>query len=318
MEIFTVTIPIFIFVAAGYALRRKGIIGDEVKSFLGRFVYYFAFPALTFRSIVSFDFAATFRLPLVALNITVTGIVFVVTFLLAFVIKNPYKRGAFNMGCFRSNQGYLGLPAVNGFYGGEAMSRAAVINGFDSPIVIILSVLALEVFRNKIRKTGSKPALKIFGEKLAAFALNPFIISSVSGLILAYCKIPVLDVIVLDRFLEMAASMALPLALLSIGCSIDISHLRKNIKPVISAAFIKLIIMPAIAFTMGYFFFGFRELDLGMSVILVSTPSSVSSYVMACEMGTDHELSAAIIGFTTLISAFTMTVVQFALLQGIF
>lgn len=315
MDILAITVPIFMFVAMGYVLKQKKIIGTETRTFLSRLIYYFAFPLLVFRSIVSFDFASTFRLKLVAHNLIVTGIVFFITFFAAFLIRDIRKRGAFHMSCFRTNQGYMGLPVVNGLYGDAAMSRAAVVNGFDSPVVIILSVLALELFRGKGQRnekdSSSKSLAVIIKEKLTAFITNPFILSSVLGLIFSYFKVPVLKIRIFDQFLSIAGGMALPLALLSIGCSIEAVHFKNNIKFILQAAFAKLLAMPVIAFLLAWFVFNFRGVDLGMSVILTAMPSSVSSYVMAFEMGADEELSAATIGITTLVSFVTISLLQY-------
>lgn len=311
MEILSVTVPILLLVTAGYILKQKGWIDSATRNFISKLVYYFAFPAMTFRSIVSFDFAGTFRLKLVAHNLLVTVIIFSATFFLAFLIREKKKRGSFHMGCFRSNQGYMGLPVIQGFYGEQAMSRAAVVNGFDSFLVILLSVTALEIFRGK--REGAKSALQMIGEKLMAFLTNPFILASVLGLLFSYFQVPVLKLRILDELLKMGAGMALPMALLSIGCSIDVRHLRDNLRLIIGSAAVKLAAMPAVAFLLAWSVFGFRGVDLGMSVVLMATPSSVSSYVMACEMEADGELSAAIIGCTTFLSVLSISVIQFIL-----
>jgi predicted permease len=306
VEILSVTIPILLFVTAGYLLKRKGFINEDTKTFLSKLVYYFAFPAMTFRSIVSFDFARTFRIKLVAQNLLVTVIIFSVMFLPTFLIRERRKRGSFHMGCFRSNQGYMGLPVIKGFYGEQAMSRAAVVNGFDSLLVILLSVFALEIYRG-----GN--TTRLLGRKLTAFITNPFIVSSVLGLLLSYLNIPILKIGILDELLKMISGMALPLALLSIGCSIEVGHLKKNLRLILNAAAVKLVLMPLVALVTAWFLFGFRGTDLGMSIVLLATPSSVSSYVMACEMEADGELSAAIIGFTTFLSVLTISIIQLVL-----
>jgi predicted permease len=274
---------------------------------------------------MSFDFASTFRLNLVACNILVTTTVFVVTFFLAFLIRNNFKRGAFNMSCYRSNQGYMGLPVVNGFYGEQAMSRAAVISGFDVPTVIILSVLGLVFYKeNKSASavsTNDSAKDRLFRiiqsarRKFIDFFINPFILSAFFGLLLAYYKVPVLQLKVLDQFLLMASNISLPMALVLIGCSVDVKHLRNNKKLVLSTTFIKLLVMPVIAYLLAYFVFNLRGTDLGMSVILTAMPSAVSTYVMAAEMETDAELAATVIGFTTFLSVVTISVIQFALVR---
>ena len=329
MQILAITIPIFLFVAIGYFSRVKGFIGEDTRNFLSKLTYYVTFPALTFRSIMSFDFASTFKLNLVVCNVMVTTIVFLLTFLAAFLIRNNFKRGAFNMSCFRSNQGYMGLPVVNGFYGEQAMSKAAVINGFDSPAVIILSVLALGVFnRNSNKGTNSDGhmhsgkarliyILNNTGARFISFFINPFILSAFLGLLLAYYEIPVLQIKVLDQFLFMASNVSLPLALVLIGCSVDVKHLKNNLALVISTSFFKLLIMPAIAYLLAYFVFHLRGTDLGLSVVITAMPSAVSTYVMAAEMNTDAELAATIIGFTTFLSIVSISLIQFALIKMI-
>ena len=84
---------------------------------------------------------------------------------------------------------------------------------------------------------------------------------------------------------------------------------------VVSTSFIKLLIMPVIAYFLAYYGFHLRGADLGMSVMITAMPSAVSTYVMAAEMNTDAELSATIIGFTTFLSVVSISLIQFILVQ---
>jgi predicted permease len=315
LEILSVTLPIFMFVALGYGAKRIKLAGIETRNFLSKTVYYLALPALILRGILSSDFENTFRLRLVAHNLIVTGSVFIVTFAAAFLIKNAYKRGAFNMSCFRSNQGYMGLPIVNSFYGGEAVSKAAVVNSIDSPAVIIISVLALELFKKKasVNSNGFKGVIPKLLHRLLGALTNPFLLSAVIGLGASYFKVPVLNISVIDEFLRIAGDMAMPLALLSIGCSIDVKHLKENLRLVLAGSVIKLVLMPVIAFVFGYFVFKFRGIELGLTVMLPAMPTSVSSHIMAVEMDTDDELMATAIGFSTFASVVTVSVLQYFL-----
>ena len=313
MRILEITVPIFLLIAAGFVLRRKGFITDDVRDFLSKFVFYAAFPALTFRSIASFDFRTTLDLPLVGANLSSTGIMFVLSFGAVTLLAARRKRGALHMGAFRSNQGYLGLPVVSGFYGAEAMSRAAVVNGFDSPLSVILSAVALETYGT--RSGGSR--LKVLGTKLLGLVTNPIVLSSFLGLLVAYLRIPVLSVGILDQLLALLAGTSLPLALLSIGCSLEIGKLLANLRPVLAVAAAKLLVLPAIAFVLSYFVFGLRGTDLALNLVLTAMPTSVSSYIMACEMDTDEELMASIIGLTTFASVVTVSLLQWAITSGL-
>ncbi len=242
LGILAITIPIFMYVIMGYVLKQKKIINDDVRNFLSKLVYYFAFPMLTLRSILAFDFSKGFDYGLVVVNLLVALIVFAVTLIFAFFIRDKRKRGAFHMSCFRSNQGYMGLPVVLGFFAQDGLSKASIINAFDTPFAIILSVIALEIFRGTVRNTERKGLIAkltnfrlTLGEKMIAIIKNPFVITSIIGLALGYLGlgIPLLKIGIVDQFLSIATGMALPLALISIGCSIEIRHLMKNIGLVI-------------------------------------------------------------------------------------
>ena len=309
MQIAAITVPIFLLIAAGWWLRQKGIIKPEARDFLGKFVYWAAFPALTFRSIVSFDFSQTMDLRLVVANLSSTCAMFAISFAFVMLVREAKKRGALHMGCFRSNQGYLGLPVVSGFYGAQVMSKAAVVNGFDSPLSVLLSAAALEAFG---RRRGG-PAFKTFLVKLRGVGLNPIVLSAVLGLLLSWFKVPVLKLGMLDQLLSLLGGTSLPLALLSIGCSMDLMSIRRNIGAVLAVSAAKLVALPLIAFALSWFVFGLRSTDLSVNILLTAMPSSVSSYVMAREMEADEELMASVIGFTTFVSIVTISLIQLGL-----
>ncbi len=309
MGILRITVPIFLLIAAGVALRARKVVTDDVKSFLSKFVFYAAFPALTFRSIASFDFRTTLDLPLVGANLASTAAMFLLSFAAVSLVRVKRKRGALHMGSFRSNQGYMGLPVVNGFYGAEAMSRAAVVNGFDSPMSVILSAVALETYGT--RTGGSR--WKVLLAKLVGLATNPIVLSSFLALLVAYFRVPVLSVGIVDQTLALLAGTSLPLALLSIGVSLDFRRLLSDLRPVLAVAGAKLLVLPAIAFAVSYVGFGLRGDDLALNLILTAMPTSVSSYIMACEMDTDEELMASIIGLTTIASVVTVSLLQWAI-----
>jgi predicted permease len=317
MEIISVTMPIFIFVIMGYMGKSFGIISEQNMKFMSKISYYFALPALLLKGIISFDFETVFSPELVIHNLSVTFIVCVLSIVLALVLVKPYQRGAFSMSCFRSNQGYIGLPLALGFYGEQSMSKVAITLGFSSPFVTILSIMTLDFLTScKQSLQNKEPVHKIF-TKVVSLLINPYILVTFFGLTLSYFQIPINKLDFFMKFLEMSGNMALPLALLSVGYSLELQYLNKNIELVIGAGVVKLILMPFIAFLLAYYVFRFQGDLLGVSVLLPATPTSVASYVMACEMDTDGELSAASIGFSTLASVFTLYIVQSFMLRYI-
>ncbi len=314
MSILKITVPIFLFLLVGVAGRHMGLIGAETRNFLNKLIYYIGMPCLIFKGIASFDFTDTFRIDMVGHNLLTTGIIFTLSFPLAFFVRNRRARGAFHMAAFRANQGYIGLPVLNGFYGTEAVSRAAVINGFDSPYCVFLSIFSLEIFRSLLHPDADrKKAARLLGRKLLDFLRNPFLIATLLGLACSYWRVPVMQVGIISEFLTMAGNIALPLALLSIGCSIELRRVREGAAALTGALLIRLVLAPAVGFALGYFAFGFRGTELGFTTLLTAMPVSVSSYVMAVEMEADDSFMATVIGLSTFASVVTLSVAQFLL-----
>ena len=73
---------------------------------------------------------------------------------------------------------------------------------------------------------------------------------------------------------------------------------------------IRLVLAPALGFCLGRFVFGLAGTDLAIATLLTGTPVSVSSFVLAREMGADKDFSANAIGVSTLLSVLTLSILQ--------
>lgn len=314
MQLFSTTFPLFCFLIGGFLAKRCFKLSNAVSEGFNKLTYYVGMPAMIFRGIATFDFADTFRPDMVLHNLTVTGILFILVFGLSFLIRRKQTRGAFHLSAFRSNIGYIGLPVVQGFYGEEAMSRAAVINGFDSPYCVFLSIFSLSVFRMlQSEEKNGESGRKLLAKKLLSFLYNPFLIATVLGLLASYFGFDAMKVPVFSDLVEMCASLALPLALISIGFSISLPAVRHNLGALSAVCAIRLILAPTLGYLLGRFVFGFTGSELAFTSLLCGTPVSVSSFVLASEMDADSEFSASAIGISTLLSLFTLTILQFGL-----
>lgn len=314
MQILQTTIPLFCFLIGGFLAKRFLRLSDSVSGALNKLTYYVGMPAMIFKGIASFEFAATFRLDLVACNLAVTATLFVLVFALAFLLRQKTRRGAFHLSAFRSNIGYIGMPVVQGFYGDAALSQVAVINGFDSPFCVFLSIFSLSVFRSLQGEDGDRAgARRLLAKNLLAFLYNPFLLATVLGLIVSYFRIPVMELPIAADCILMCADIALPLALISIGMSISLPALRHGAAALLSVCAIRLLLAPVIGYLFGRFLFGFAGVDLALTTLLCGTPVSVSSFVLASEMGADKNFSASAIGLSTLLSLITLSLLHLTL-----
>ena len=110
------------------------------------------------------------------------------------------------------------------------------------------------------------------------------------------------------------ADMTLPLALLCTGASSDFHTLKQEMGKTLLATFSKLVLIPVL-FTAGAWWFGFRGMDLGILLLMSSSPTAAASYVMARAMGGNATLAANTVVSTTVGSLLT-TSLGVMILQG--
>ena len=310
MEFLNVMIPMAVFLAVGYISKKAGIVTEGAKNFLSKFLFYFAMPSLAFRSVASFDFKESFVPELVLHNLVTMILVFGISLGFMYLLKDKNMRGAAHMAVYRGNQGYIGMYAVKSMFGNLALSKAAVINGFENPLVNILAVTGMEIFRNE--KSNSH-FLKTIGRVLLKVIKNPFVIAVVLGMFESAVRTNILSVAAIDKSLEMAGNIALPLALVLIGASITFSYIRKNLGLVALLSIVKVGVVPLVAWVLGRYIFLLDRADLAVGVVLLGTPVAVSSYVFAREMGANETLMASCIGLSTIMSIFTLPLINYLL-----
>jgi malonate transporter and related proteins len=141
------------------------------------------------------------------------------------------------------------------------------------------------------------------GRLLLHVARNPFFIASIAGLMCSLTGLQ-LPQLVTEPIANIAKA-AVPLALLSIGASIDLNSFRKfkSIYLVLSA--IKLLVLPAVTWAVT------SALGLSAPVALVlsvfaALPTASAAHVLASNYGADRESVALVIAQSTLFSIFTL------------
>ncbi|MBN1623410.1 MAG: AEC family transporter [Clostridia bacterium] len=308
MEFLNAMLPMAVFLAAGYIMKKLGLADEGARNFVSKFLYYFAMPGLAFRSVASFSFSESFVPELVLHNLVTMAFMFFASLGLMFLIKDKNMRGSAHMAVYRGNQAYIGMYAARGMFGELALSKSAVINGFENPLVNILAVTGMVILKGDDKVKGLwKRILKILLDVIK----NPFVIAVVLGMTESIVNTGILGIAAIDKTLELAGNTALPLALILIGTSITFTYLKKNLFLVLLLSLTKVILVPAIAYLSGRFIFGLSGADLGLGVVMLGTPVAVSSYVFAREMGADENLMASCIGISTILSIFTLPLINY-------
>lgn len=110
------------------------------------------------------------------------------------------------------------------------------------------------------------------------------------------------------KSLEILSKVALPLALIGIGATINFRYISGKKIYLLLNSFIKLIILPLIA----YLILKVLKQDIGLMektlIIMLSSPPATVNYVLAAMMNGDTELSSGAIMLSTVLSMFTFII----------
>ncbi|MCR1898553.1 AEC family transporter [Irregularibacter muris] len=292
--------PIFIILIIGYILKEKGVIDQYSIRKLNALMFNISLPMLLFRDIAGSNVREFFDLKLLLFAIGTTLISFVLVWIGAeLFIKDKGSIGAFVQGAFRGNYALLGLVMVSNIGGSEALTKAALVTAFIIPLYNILVIIILTLRSEEGGSIGMKTTLM-------NIIKNPLIIGIACAIPFSLFNIQLPTV--LAKSVDYMAVMATPLAMISIGGTIDLQQIKnQKIKLALVASTIKLIILPMIFIPIALLM-GIVGNDLLVLFVMYGSPTAVSSYVMAINMKADAELASDIFIITTLFSIFTFTI----------
>jgi len=282
-----ITGPILILMGLGWGLRKTSVIDAPFVSKANALVFSVALPALLFFSLATSPPGEAFdlRLTLVGLGGTLLliGLLLMVGRLLP-----PDQRGVFVQGSYRGNLAILGVALAVATYGETILPLVAVYIAAVTTVYNIVAVWLLE----------SRGALR-------QLARNPILLSIAAGATASWLNLPIPTV--LENTGGYLASMALPIALLCIGASLDLQSLRTHGRAITLATFFKLIVSPLMLMGLGLAA-GLRDEHLGILFFLAASPTATASYIMARQMTVHGALAAEIIAVTTALGVLSYTV----------
>jgi len=284
-----VTAPILSLLLLGIAFKRLKLIDDNFIHTANRLVFNITLPCMLFFGIASTPLSQSNNIPLFLFGALFTLLSVALFYAFSGVFIQADKRGTFVQGAFRGNLGIIGIALTVNAYGPEVLAVAslymAIISLIDNP----LSVLLL--------KSKGQPSLK-------SIFTNPIIIAVCLGLLFSGLQLPIPEFT--QQSGQYLAQLTLPLALICIGGSLSWKNFQRNHLDVITATVFKLLLMPTIGISIAYQF-NFSADELGMLYLMLSSPTAVSSYIMAKQM-TDHgAMAAEIIALTTAMSTLVIT-----------
>lgn len=294
--------PLFLMTALGYGLKLTMKPEEALLALLNRLCFRVFLPAMIFYNIFTSDLAAAPQPRLLLfLAVGVIGAMGVFSVVVPRFMPDRGRQGTIIQGSFRSNFVLLGIPLSANIYGADQVATISMLAGFIVPLYNVLAVCTLAAHGNET--VSPRQVLK-------TMVTNPLILASVAGiagqaagLTLPHC--------VLQTVSEVG-HVATPLAVTALGARLDFAAFGKNHAALLWGAGNKLILLPLVMLPLAAVL-GFRGIDLLAILVVFATPCSVSSYIMADQMGCDGELAGQMVMFTSAVFCFTMFCFIFAL-----
>lgn len=292
------TVPVFLLMVLGIALKKIGWVSDSFASQMNKFVFLVPLPVLLFQDLATVDFTKAWNFKFVGFCFLATVLSILIVVLISSFLKERSLRGEFIQSSYRSSAALLGVALIQNIYGHSVMGPLMIIGSV--PLYNIMAVTVLSYYQPN-RETQKQNMLKT---TLKGIIRNPIIIGIVVGLIWSILKLPMPPI--LSKTVSNISAMATPMGLIAMGASFDIKKALGKMKPAFIATFIKLfgfcMIFLPIAIMLG-----FQNEELVAILIMLGSATTVTCFVMAKNMGHEGILSSNVVMLTTLLSGFSIT-----------
>lgn len=295
------TMPLFLLMLLGYILKRVNFLTDGFIKIANKFVFNITLPILLFRDLAQVDILADFDVNYVLFcAITTTISIVVIWFLAKLAIKDKTLVGEFVQGAYRSSAAVLGAAFIQNIYGSSAMSGLMIIGCVPLYNIFAVMILILE----SPNKPQDVTQWRSIQKSLIGILTNPIIIGVFFGTLTGCLRLNM--PIMIDKTMSGLANLTTPLALIAIGAGFSANGAQTHIKLASIATTIKLLVLPAIILPIAVYY-GYTHEKLVALIVMLGSITTPASYIMAKNMGHDGTLTASICVYTTIFSAFTLT-----------
>ena len=293
MSVLSVTAPIFLIVALGFAAVRIGWIGPSDARALGGFVLRFAMPALIFKALSSRPLAEIADIRLLASYAAASLIAFAAVF--ALFARGGRVRAAMRaLGGSSPNSGFVGFPIASLLIGPKAAIAMALCFLVENAVTIPLALTLAESGSGK----SNAAALVL------RLAKNPLLIGIALGVAASLSGLTLPSP--LARAVDLLALAAPGAALFAIGGSLVGLKVAGDLVDIAPVAAAKLGLHPLLMFGFASLAGG-ADPDVRRAMLIMASAPVFSIYPLICRPFGQEQPGAAILLVETVLAFPTMS-----------
>jgi len=264
----------------GILLRRSGRLPDNAAAALNGFVIHISLPALTLTYVHGLKLQTSLILPaLMAWLMFGIGCGFFWLAGRSFSFSRATTGGLMLTGGL-ANTSFIGLPMIETFYGPQFLGLGILIDQLGS--YLVLSTLGILVA--SIYSSGHAINAKAVIRKIVLFV--PF-----QAFVLALLLMPFEYPVWIDDLLKRLGATLVPVALVSVGYQLQLSHVRGKMQPLIVGLLFKLVVGPALILLL---FAGVLRAQ-GQMLSVTVFEAAMGPMIGASIVAMDHELDPPLV-----------------------
>lgn len=291
-----IILPVFIIMTIGFILQKKFTL--DVYT-LARLNIYYVVPAFIFvrlyEAIIPWDIFAKVIL-FVSLLVATLYVLSMFTGMLLGL--DTRKRVTFTNSVIFYNSGNYAVPVNDLFFRGDpfAMSIQVIVLMFQNIFIFSYGIFSLQSMDSgKLRAALAYFKMPVMYAMLLGISMNALDLS-----VPEFLWVPV----------NYIADAMIAFALLTLGAQVAQLKLTKGLGPVYFSMILRLVVSPLIALGL-ILVFGLSGMTAQALLIASAMPTAVNSAVIAQEYDNHPEMAAQIVLFSTVASAFTVSLTIF-------
>lgn len=262
---------------AGFACRRRGVLGPNSASELNRFVVWLALPALLFDTMAHATWQQLYQPAFVAaFSIGCIGAFLPILALRMIGGRHLADASVDAIAASYPNTGYIGFPLGMIAFGSASLTPTTIATILVACVLFALAIVLIEVGL-QTERTPHKLGLKVLG----SLARNPLIVSPIAGVLLASTHVALPQSA--ETFLKLLSGAASPCALVSLGLFLAEKRPSEAGAGGISLLLtgVKLLGQPALTWWLAARVFGLSATLVEMAVVLAALPTGTGPFMLA-------------------------------------
>lgn len=298
IDVLTITFPIYLIVALGFAVVRTGWVCTEDIRAIGRVVIGVFIPATLFVNISGVPVAGVLRWDFLLGYLAGSLLVFGAGSIFALRVLGQTRSVAVlaGLGMSSSNSAFMGFPIASMVLGDVALQGLAMAMLVENCVMIPLGMMLAE----------SRRGVSFWSATLRPVLSNPLLIAVASALAFSASGLEMPSI--LQRTLSMLAPVAPPVAVLAVGGIIAALSLAP-VRGLVTLVVIGKLVLHPLAVYAGLTLFGAAPPDLVLAGVLFASVPMLSFYALLGQRWDAEGLAASAMILTTVLSFLSVSAI---------